>query len=116
MATTDHQAASIWLCIERIHAAGFSVAIEHKDGRAIVRARPTIIRVDRPVTVKYADGIVYERESARDAMGQLLTVIVGQMDLDAEERLAKLEADEKQAHAEVRGRHRLETKGASRHA
>jgi hypothetical protein len=85
----------IWSFIRQAAQAGFALSIEPTArGTYIVRARPVIVRVDRPATVRFASGLFVERESLDDAIAQLLQCVCSELDLDAEQRRARALRDE----------------------
>jgi hypothetical protein len=89
----------IWSFIRQAAQAGFAVAIEPTaKGTFVVRARPVIVRVDRPATVRFSSGLVVERESLDDGIAQLMQCVCGELDLDAEKRRARM-ADEERSEA-----------------
>jgi hypothetical protein len=91
----------IWSFIRQAAQAGFALSIEPTArGTYIVRARPTIVRVDRPATVRFADGLYVERESCDDAAAQVLQCVCGELDLDAEKRRARMADEERREAAE----------------
>jgi hypothetical protein len=88
----------IWSFIRQAAQAGFALSIEPTArGTFIVRARPVIVRVDRPATVRFADGLYVERESVDDATSNLLQALCGELDLDAEKRRARMASEERGA-------------------
>jgi hypothetical protein len=88
----------IWSFIRQAAQAGFALSIEPTTkGTFIVRARPVIVRVDRPATLKFSNGIYVERASVDDAAANLLQALCGELDLDAEERRARMAGAERSA-------------------
>ena len=88
----------IWPFIRQAAQAGFALSFEPTArGTFIVRARPVIVRVDRPATIRFAKGLFCERESVDDAAAQVLTCVCGELDLDTEARRRRLDSDERSA-------------------
>jgi hypothetical protein len=88
----------IWSFIRQAAQAGFALSIEPTERDTfIVRARPVIVRVDRPATVRFASGLLVERESVDDAAANLLQALCGELALDAEERRARMASEERSA-------------------
>jgi hypothetical protein len=93
--------AMIWSFIRQAAQAGFAVAIEPTaKGTFIVRARPVIVRVDRPATIRFSSGLIVERVSVDDAAANLLQALCGELDLDAEKRRARMADEERREAAE----------------
>lgn len=85
----------IWPFIRQAAQAGFAISIEPTSrGTFIVRARPVVVRVDRPATIRFSDGLYLERESLDDCAANLLQALCGELDLDAEDKRRRMASEE----------------------
>lgn len=86
----------LWTFLRQAAQAGFALSIEPTArGTFIVRARPVIVRVDRPATLRFSSGLHIERESIDDAASNLLQALCGELELDAEKRRERMASEER---------------------